>query len=83
MRLFLNRVVVDQAFPLELKVLNAEKQAVIAKSRVKETMIVAASRKLVQVIARTPGGQYSIGADRARPPIPACCALAAAAQLSP
>lgn len=32
-RLFLRRVVVDQAFPLELKVPNAETQAAIAESR--------------------------------------------------
>ena len=32
-RLFLRRVVVDQAFPLELKVPNSETQAVIAESR--------------------------------------------------
>lgn len=32
-RLFLRRVVVDQAFPLELKVPNAESQAAIAESR--------------------------------------------------
>lgn len=33
-RLFLHRVVVDQAFPLELKVPNAETRAAIAESRV-------------------------------------------------
>ena len=33
-RLFLRRVVVDQAFPLELKVPNAETLAAIAESRV-------------------------------------------------
>lgn len=33
-RLFLRRVVVDQAFPLELKVPNAETQAAMAESRV-------------------------------------------------
>jgi DNA-damage-inducible protein J len=32
-RLFLRRVVVDQAFPLELKVPNAETQSAIAESR--------------------------------------------------
>ena len=32
-RLFLRRVVVDQAFPLELKVPNAETQAAMAESR--------------------------------------------------
>lgn len=32
-RLFLNRVVVDQAFPLELKVPNAETQAAMQASR--------------------------------------------------
>ena len=32
-RLFLRRVVVDQAFPLELKVLNAETQAAMEESR--------------------------------------------------
>jgi DNA-damage-inducible protein J len=32
-RLFLRRVVVDQAFPLELKVPNAETRAAIAESR--------------------------------------------------
>lgn len=32
-RLFLRRVVVDQAFPLELKVPNAETQVAIAESR--------------------------------------------------
>ena len=32
-RLFLRRVVVEQAFPLELKVPNAETQAAIAESR--------------------------------------------------
>ena len=32
-RLFLRRVVVDQAFPLELKVPNAQTQAAIAESR--------------------------------------------------
>lgn len=33
-RLFLRRIVVDQAFPLELKVPNAETLAAIAESRV-------------------------------------------------
>ena len=33
-RLFLRRVVVDQAFPLELKVPNAETQSAIAESRI-------------------------------------------------
>ena len=33
-RIFLRRVVVDQAFPLELKVPNAETQAAIEESRV-------------------------------------------------
>ena len=32
-RLFLRRVVIDQAFPLELKVPNAETQAAMAESR--------------------------------------------------
>jgi DNA-damage-inducible protein J len=32
-RLFLRRVIVDQAFPLELKVPNAETRAAIAESR--------------------------------------------------
>ena len=32
-RLFLHRVVVDQAFPLELKVPNAETRTAIAESR--------------------------------------------------
>jgi DNA-damage-inducible protein J len=36
-RLFLRRVVVDQAFPLELKVPNAETQAAIAESRMMMT----------------------------------------------
>jgi DNA-damage-inducible protein J len=36
-RLFLRRVVVDQAFPLELKVPNAETQAAMAESRVMMT----------------------------------------------
>jgi DNA-damage-inducible protein J len=32
-RLFLHRVVIDHAFPMELKVPNAETQAAIAESR--------------------------------------------------
>ena len=39
-RLFLRRVVIDQAFPLELKVPNAETLAAMAESRA----IIAASR---------------------------------------